>query len=340
MMGDGLSALDMQEENMQTPKQLAKSFRNYSVTDALKLPFNAGQYPMTVNMKIALGIITSLSFASLCVNWIVNSPFFMWPLFIIPESVIFYSIWKAAHTDPGFIHVDRDLSTSPLRLSRGELARYSSSSDHFPICYTCNTRRVMRSKHCSVMNRCVARFDHFCPWISNDVGLGNQHYFFLFLCSVTITTAMALMYFTWFVWWYDPAPHWVMAIYARPQFFAAFVLDLLVFMSVGSLFGSFVYYSMVNLSTNETMNWKKYKHFNDPESGLFVNPFDRGNIWENMREYLGLEKLPSGGYGRRINWRSCFDMTSYLQFRQSLVGETTGKGGKSDDDEDALELGL
>ena len=80
----------------------------------------------------------------------------------------------SAKTDPGFVHVDSDLSTTPLRLSRGELARFSPVTDQFPVCYTCNTRRILRSKHCTVLNRCVARFDHYCPWVSNNIGLGNQ----------------------------------------------------------------------------------------------------------------------------------------------------------------------
>lgn len=65
----------------------------------------------------------------------------------------------------------------------------------FNLCPDCEIIRTSRSRHCSICNRCVERFDHHCPWINNCVGYKNHNYFLCFLisvCSLLVTVLITV----------------------------------------------------------------------------------------------------------------------------------------------------
>jgi palmitoyltransferase len=48
-------------------------------------------------------------------------------------------------------------------------------------CSECEAVKPVRTRHCSVCNRCVFQADHHSPWINNCVGLENQRFYLLFI---------------------------------------------------------------------------------------------------------------------------------------------------------------
>eukprot|EP00887_Chlorella_sp_A99_P006060 scaffold22.g6060.t1 len=53
-------------------------------------------------------------------------------------------------------------------------------------CGTCGFIKPARSKHCRILNRCVARYDHYCIWLNGPVGLLNTRWFLALLAWVCL----------------------------------------------------------------------------------------------------------------------------------------------------------
>jgi len=63
---------------------------------------------------------------------------------------------------------------------------YDEMLYHPKNCTTCLIQRPARSKHCSLCKKCIARFDHHCPWINNCVGDFNLRWFLIFLFATGV----------------------------------------------------------------------------------------------------------------------------------------------------------
>ncbi|XP_012234609.1 uncharacterized protein [Linepithema humile] len=59
-------------------------------------------------------------------------------------------------------------------------------------CHLCNiTTRGQRTKHCSVCNKCVPRFDHHCKWLNHCIG-GRNYPAFLACLASTLVIALGV----------------------------------------------------------------------------------------------------------------------------------------------------
>lgn len=109
--------------------------------------------------------------------------------FLLSSSFLWYCFLKAWRGDPGIIRPTQDQRyRTIIELSE----RGGGGFEPTAFCSACLVRRPVRSKHCSVCDRCVARFDHHCPWVGNCIGAGNHKYFMGFLWMLLVMCAWML----------------------------------------------------------------------------------------------------------------------------------------------------
>lgn len=63
--------------------------------------------------------------------------------------------------------------------------------------YTANTfsidayvRKPLRSKYSRILQRLVARFDHYCPWVYNEIGVRNHKLFVVFVYALNVSIVL------------------------------------------------------------------------------------------------------------------------------------------------------
>ncbi|KAL7720919.1 Palmitoyltransferase [Entamoeba marina] len=62
-------------------------------------------------------------------------------------------------------------------------------------CEICQQYKAERVHHCSVINKCVYRYDHYCTIVNSTLGLHNYKYFFLFIFYMWISSIVSCYLF-------------------------------------------------------------------------------------------------------------------------------------------------
>lgn len=120
------------------------------------------------------------------------------PWFIADSTLFFFTFLffvLSSFKDPGYLTKPKNISFLVfisyflIHLLQNMLKNF----DPVSLCPDCQVIRTSRSRHCSICNKCVERFDHHCPWVNNCVGTKNHYLFMNFLISVSFLLLLVII---------------------------------------------------------------------------------------------------------------------------------------------------
>ncbi|DBA00802.1 TPA: hypothetical protein N0F65_004707 [Lagenidium giganteum] len=185
-----------------------------------------------------------------------------WPfrvVLLVSVYLMVYNLYKTAVTDAGVFGTSYREKIYVSACNIQALVEVKSPIAT-KLCLTCLHRRPLRSKHCAEMNVCVARFDHYCPFVVNAVGAENHHYFYGFLFFAVSSIGLGLVCICRYVFdqsnvvWDKSIIMCVLSVVHRhPVVVCAITLSVVHIAWIGYLLAMHTYLVLDALTTNELM---------------------------------------------------------------------------------------
>lgn len=118
-------------------------------------------------------------------------------------------------------------------------------------CSTCYNWKPDRSHHCSEMNRCILKFDHFCPWVGGVVSETSYKFFIQFNLYGAVFTTHVLITTAYFF-----AQRREHSNYVNGHWIAMLVTSALFFLFSAGMFMSSGQFAVINSTTIEHLDRK------------------------------------------------------------------------------------
>lgn len=195
--------------------------------------------------------------------------FFQYPLLNLSFVLIFgstvYCFFGAMFMDPGIIPKLNGVSEQ-RRVIDELIERGEFDTRHF--CISTYIRKPLRSRYDRYLKRVVAKYDHYCPWVNNVVGVRNHKRFLIFVLGLTVGIPLDISLYAKYVDQLPSAPESTCSTAAFAHLCHAFEVDafgtiLTIWTSIQLVwvfFLAFVQLAQVSraITTNEASNLHKY----------------------------------------------------------------------------------
>lgn len=111
---------------------------------------------------------------------------------LILGGIVYACVWsffKAMFMNPGIVPVPTDNHVVLEDIKRLVKLR-KFDSEHF--CVYSFVRKPLRSRYSNDRKALIAKFDHYCPWIYNEVGVRNHKVFMAFIYTLNLAVLLFL----------------------------------------------------------------------------------------------------------------------------------------------------
>lgn len=90
----------------------------------------------------------------------------------------------ATKRDPGSLK-----NTDEYQIDFMELLKVFQPTE---LCPDCKVIKTPRSRHCTICNVCVERYDHHCVWLNNCVGIKTHSLYLTFVCFLWVLSLLVM----------------------------------------------------------------------------------------------------------------------------------------------------